>query len=136
MHPHTCMCTLNFKLLILFTIPTNPTQIWICSCIASTKINNYKLHIQSCIFFCPITLILPACTLHRSDDFLFSCLKIEQFHSIAWFNVALGIAELLLLVFLFRGESSCVKLKQCQQLCSGSTVTTPCPSAIQLFISF
>ena len=66
---------------------------------------------------------------------LFSYLKIEQFHSIAWFNVAFGIAQLLLFLLLFRGESSCTKVKQCQQLCGGSTVTTPCPSALQLFIS-
>ena len=66
---------------------------------------------------------------------LFSYLKIEQFHSIAWFNVAFGIAQLFLFIFLFRGESSCKKIKQCQQLCSGSTMTSPCPSALQLFIS-
>ncbi len=37
---------------------------------------------------------------------MLSHLPIEQYRSIAWFNVACGVVLLLLFVILFRGESS------------------------------
>jgi hypothetical protein len=37
--------------------------------------------------------------------------KIDQFRSIAWFNVAFGVAFIILEVIIFRGESNFKKLK-------------------------
>ena len=49
---------------------------------------------------------------------LFSHLPIEQYRTIAWFNMASGLALLLLFVFLFRGEASWrSRVSHCQQCC-------------------
>ena len=40
---------------------------------------------------------------------LITLIDIDQFRSIAWFNLALGLAFIVLQLLLFRGESDCKK---------------------------
>lgn len=54
---------------------------------------------------------------------LFSHLPIEQYRSIAWFNVASGLLLLGLFIFLFHGEVKWNKSNLCGQLCNGSGFT-------------
>ena len=48
---------------------------------------------------------------------VFAQFKIDQFRSIAWYNVALGVALIILLFVIFHGESNCNKLPQRRTLC-------------------
>ena len=66
---------------------------------------------------------------------LFANLKIDQFHSIAWFNVANGVAQLFLFVLLFRGESSCNKIEYCEIFYNWQNSISR-PRAFQVFISY
>ena len=40
---------------------------------------------------------------------LITLIDVDQFRSIAWFNLALGLAFIILQLLLFRGESDCKK---------------------------
>lgn len=46
---------------------------------------------------------------------IFAQFPINQFRSIAWYNVAVGLGILVTQIFIFRGESSCKKLKNCSR---------------------
>ena len=48
---------------------------------------------------------------------VFAQFAIDQFRSIAWYNVALGVALIILLFVIFHGESNCNKLPQRRTLC-------------------
>lgn len=48
---------------------------------------------------------------------MFAQFQIDQFRSIAWYNVALGVALIVLLFVIFHGESNCNKLPQRRTLC-------------------
>ena len=43
---------------------------------------------------------------------VFAQFKIDQFRSIAWYNVAIGVALIILQFTIFHGESNCNKLPQ------------------------
>ena len=48
---------------------------------------------------------------------MFSQFDIDQFRSIAWFNVAFGVAYTMLLVIMFHGESKCQINSRRKELC-------------------
>ena len=48
---------------------------------------------------------------------VFAQFKIDQFRSIAWYNVAIGVALIILQLTIFHGESNCNKLPQRCTLC-------------------
>ena len=67
---------------------------------------------------------------------IFAQFDIDQFRSIAWYNVAAGVALIILQLVIFHGESSCHhKVKQCK--CSPKRPTPKsCAEVIGLLISF
>lgn len=48
---------------------------------------------------------------------IFAQFPINQFRSIAWYNVAVGLVVIVTQVLIFRGESSCEKLTKCSTVC-------------------
>lgn len=48
---------------------------------------------------------------------VFAQFAIDQFRSIAWYNVAIGVALIILQLIIFHGESNCNKLPQRCTLC-------------------
>lgn len=65
---------------------------------------------------------------------MFAQFQIDQFRSIAWYNVAFGVAFILLQLVLFHGESTCKTAKQCQ-LCHSKFCTMNKTSVMEIFIS-
>lgn len=55
--------------------------------------------------------------MHVGATVIFAQFQISQFRSIAWFNVAVGIAFVILHILIFHGESSCKKITQCRFIC-------------------
>ncbi|XP_064401403.1 uncharacterized protein LOC135347364 isoform X4 [Halichondria panicea] len=70
-----------------------------------------------------------------SVSVIFSNLPIEQYRSIAWFNVAFGVILLILFCFLFRGESKWNRTN-CHELCvrSKNNSSSAKPGPLQIFI--
>ena len=70
---------------------------------------------------------------------LLSHLPIEQYRSIAWFNMACGVTVLLLFMFFFRGESSWENVsnitKMCRCSCQCKTEKDIKFGSLQIFIS-
>ena len=48
---------------------------------------------------------------------VFAQYPIDQFRSIAWYNMGFGVALLIMQVIIFRGESSFKKISQCRNIC-------------------
>jgi len=67
---------------------------------------------------------------------LFSHLPIEQYRSIAWFNVALGLVAVSLFIVLFRGESSWKKISGTMYSVSQEVQILKLFRPLQVFISF
>lgn len=66
---------------------------------------------------------------------MFSQFDIDQFRSIAWYNVAFGVLFILLLFALFHGESGCSKVKSRCKLCKFKVHDSKCDK-FEIFISF
>ena len=64
---------------------------------------------------------------------VFAQFQIDQFRSIAWYNVAFGVLFMALQIILFRGESTFKTAKRCQ-LCQ-SQLRNPSIGVIEIFIS-
>ncbi|XP_064390114.1 uncharacterized protein LOC135338028 isoform X2 [Halichondria panicea] len=72
---------------------------------------------------------------------LFAQLHIEQYRSMAWFNVACGLVILAVFAFFFRGESEwkSTKISSCGSFCESNemcTQNTPGPLQVFIIISF
>ena len=64
--------------------------------------------------------------------------SVDQFRAIGWYNVAYGVALLFLLLFIFRGESSCKKMDQKSfksPCCNKQSNPDFCLGPLSIFIS-
>ncbi len=83
------------------------------------------MHMDNCMLFFP-----PAISI------MFSSLPIEQYRSIAWFNVASGVLLLGLFGFFFHGEGSWKSINCCEMsVCSHKNKDVR-PGPLQIFISY
>ena len=60
---------------------------------------------------------------------IFAQFPINQFRSIAWYNVAVGLAVMVTQLLIFRGESSCNKLTNCSSSCKKARTSPKVPSS-------
>ena len=98
------------------------------------------------IMLCMYSICFKPIYLSIGIGVLLSHLPIEQYRSIAWFNVACGVVVLLLFIFLFQGESSWKDVSSLKTLCQYHCMLCPCNAGkstdvclgrhLQIFISY